>query len=99
MKNMIRPFSRRQFVASTAALAASTLIPRRLFAASASTNQRVLIRTVPEVGVVRPEFHGHFVEHLGSCVYPGLLVGKNSPLPNVDGYRKRAVEYLKDFDD
>jgi alpha-L-arabinofuranosidase len=40
-------------------------------------------------------FHGHFIEHLGSCVYGGLWVGKNSHIPNPNGYRKQAVEYLQ----
>ena len=43
-----------------------------------------------EIGVIRPELHSHFAEHLGSCVYGGFWVGKNSRIPNVDGYRKRC---------
>jgi alpha-N-arabinofuranosidase len=39
--------------------------------------------------------HGSFAEHLGSCVYGGLWVGKNSSIPNTNGYRTQAVEYLK----
>ena len=49
------------------------------------------------IGVVRPEFHGQFAEHLGSCVYGGIWVGKDSPIPNINGYRKQTVEYLKDL--
>ena len=45
--------------------------------------------------MVRPELHGHFAEHLGSCVYGGLWVGKNSKIPNINGHRKQAVDYLK----
>jgi alpha-N-arabinofuranosidase len=48
-----------------------------------------------EIGKIRPELHGHFAEHLGSCIYGGLWVGKNSPIPNVDGYRRTAIDYLK----
>ena len=48
-----------------------------------------------EVGLIRPELHGQFAEHLGTCIYGGLWVGKDSPVPNIDGYRKQAVEYLK----
>ena len=50
-----------------------------------------------EIGTVRPELHSHFAEHLGSCVYGGLWVGKNSRIPNVNGYRKAAVDYLKEL--
>src|SRR5260370_30531164 len=94
---MNRPLSRRHFVVGTAALTASALVPKSLRAASSSATARVVVRTVSEIGVVRPEFPGHFAEHLGSCVYGGLWVGKNSQIPNIDGYRKQAVEYLKEL--
>jgi alpha-L-arabinofuranosidase len=48
-----------------------------------------------EIGRINPELHGHFAEHLGSCTYGGLWVGRNSKVPNIDGYRKQAVEWLK----
>src|SRR5207245_6547623 len=75
--------SRRQFVGSAAALSISTIAPRRLLAASSSA-QQVVVRPEAEIGLIRPEFHGHFAEHLGSCVYGGLWVGKKSPVPNID---------------
>jgi alpha-N-arabinofuranosidase len=93
---MSSQLSRRQFVGNTAALSLSAIIPRGLLAASSAT-QRIIVRTDAEIGVVRPEFHSHFAEHLGSCVYGGLWVGKKSPIPNIDGYRKQAIEYLKEL--
>ena len=48
-----------------------------------------------EIGVIRPELHGHFAEHLGTCIYGGLWVGKNSSIPNINGHRKQAVEWLR----
>ena len=60
-----------------------------------SLEQRVKVSPDVEIGTIRPELHGHFAEHLGSCVYGGLWVGKNSKIPHIDGYRKQAVEYLK----
>ena len=93
---MIPQLSRRQFVGSSAALSLSALIPRGLFAAS-SAAQKIVVRADAEIGVVRPEFHSHFAEHLGTCVYGGLWVGKKSPVPNIDGYRKQAVDYLREL--
>jgi alpha-N-arabinofuranosidase len=90
---MPNDFTRRSFV-RTAAL--TSILPSGLFADTAAP-QRVVIRTDEEIGVVRPEFHGHFAEHLGSCVYGGLWVGLNSSVPNINGYRKAAVEYLKEL--
>ncbi|WP_454715576.1 alpha-N-arabinofuranosidase [Caulobacter segnis] len=38
---------------------------------------------------------GQFAEHLGSGVYGGVWVGKDSPIPNTRGIRKDVVEALK----
>ncbi|MBR4458024.1 MAG: alpha-N-arabinofuranosidase [Clostridia bacterium] len=39
--------------------------------------------------------YGHFSEHLGRCIYGGLFVGKDSPIPNVNGMRSDVVDALK----
>jgi alpha-N-arabinofuranosidase len=39
--------------------------------------------------------YGHFAEHLGRCIYEGIWVGENSPIPNVRGIRKDVVAALK----
>jgi alpha-N-arabinofuranosidase len=44
---------------------------------------------------INKEIYGQFAEHLGSCIYGGLWVGKNSPIPNINGYRKDVFEALK----
>ncbi len=62
-----------------------------------ATAQKVSVLADEEIGTVRPEFHSHFAEHLGSCVYGGLWVGRKSPVPNIDGYRKDAVIYLREL--
>ena len=59
--------------------------------------RRIAVHTGAPIGTIRPELHGHFAEHLGSCTYEGLWVGKNSPVPNINGYRKDAVEYLREL--
>ena len=47
-------------------------------------------------GVTIPaEIYGQFSEHLGRCIYGGLWVGKDSSVPNVDGYRKDVFDALK----
>ncbi len=38
--------------------------------------------------------YGHFVEHLGRCIYDGLWVGPESKIPNVRGIRTDIVEAL-----
>jgi len=39
--------------------------------------------------------YGHFAEHLGRCIYEGIWVGEDSPIPNVRGIRKDVVKALK----
>lgn len=39
--------------------------------------------------------YGHFAEHLGRCVYEGLWVGEESPIPNTRGFRDDVVAAFK----
>lgn len=39
--------------------------------------------------------YGHFAEHLGRCIYDGLWVGPNSPIPNTRGIRNDVIEALR----
>ena len=41
--------------------------------------------------------YGHFSEHLGRCIYEGLYVGEDSPIPNKNGMRTDVVEALKNI--
>ncbi len=38
---------------------------------------------------------GQFAEHLGRCVYEGIWVGEDSPIPNVRGIRQDVVAALR----
>jgi len=87
------PVSRRRFLADGSVASLLAFFPHGVFADSSKT-QRFVVRADAEIGLVRPEFHGHFAEHLGSCIYGGLWVGRN---PNIKGHRKLAVEYLKEL--
>ena len=88
--------TRRQLIQTTAAASLAALLPRSVFSAPAA-NKKAVVHADQEIGVVRPELHSNFAEHLGSCSYGGIWVGKNSPVPNIDGYRRAAVEYLKEL--
>lgn len=46
-------------------------------------------------GTISRNIYGHFSEHLGRCIYQGLFVGKDSPIPNVNGMRTDVVQALK----
>lgn len=44
---------------------------------------------------INKNIYGHFSEHLGRCIYDGVWVGENSPIPNVNGVRKDVIDALK----
>jgi len=46
---------------------------------------------------INKNIYGHFSEHLGRCIYEGLYVGENSPIPNINGMRTDVVNALKDI--
>lgn len=46
---------------------------------------------------INKEIYGQFAEHLGTCIYGGLWVGENSPIPNTKGYRNDVFQALKDL--
>ena len=50
-----------------------------------------------KISKINKEIYGHFAEHLGRCVYGGIYVGKDSKIPNINGYRKDVVEALKEL--
>jgi alpha-N-arabinofuranosidase len=93
---MTNGFTRRQFARAGAAASLAAILPRGVFALP-TANHKAIIRADDTIGLVRPEFHSHFSEHLGSCVYGGLWVGPKSPIENVEGFRKAAVDYLKEL--
>lgn len=66
-----------------------------------STNaQDVQLTLHPEKAenVIPKEIYGQFAEHLGRCIYGGIWVGKDSEIPNIEGYRKDVFEALKDLE-
>lgn len=48
-------------------------------------------------GKINKNIYGHFAEHLGRCVYEGLWVGMESPIPNTDGLRNDVIQALREI--
>lgn len=57
----------------------------------------MLINTKDVLGHINPEVYGHFSEHLGRCIYEGIYVGEDSPIPNVEGMRKDIIDAFKNI--
>ena len=51
--------------------------------------------TAQDQPVIPAEIYGQFSEHLGKCIYEGIWVGKDSSIPNIDGYRTDVLDALK----
>lgn len=58
-------------------------------------NSYITINTNSKKSYIEPDIYGHFSEHLGRCIYGGLWVGKDSTIPNIEGYRLDVIEALK----
>lgn len=58
-------------------------------------SERITIYADRIRGIIAPEVYGHFIEHLGRCIYDGIWVGKDSKIPNVEGIRKEAIEVFR----
>lgn len=48
-----------------------------------------------KIGIIAPEIYGHFSEQIGGVFYDGLWVGKDSKIPNIQGFRKDLIEKLR----
>ncbi|MCU9612622.1 alpha-N-arabinofuranosidase [Caldibacillus lycopersici] len=45
--------------------------------------------------IISKYIYGQFAEHLGRCIYEGIWVGEDSPIPNEKGIRLDVLEALK----
>jgi alpha-N-arabinofuranosidase len=78
------------------------LLLNTCFIASAQTinspavNQLVVIAN-HSGPVISKDIYGHFSEHLGTCIYGGIWVGKDSKIPNTDGIRNDVLDALKEI--
>ena len=47
--------------------------------------------------VINRHLYGQFAEHLGHCIYGGIWVGPDSPIPNTRGIRNDVVAALREL--
>ena len=56
---------------------------------------RITLNPADTIATINPNIYGHFAEHLGRCIYDGIWVGEDSPIPNIDGFRTDIIEALR----
>jgi alpha-N-arabinofuranosidase len=60
-----------------------------------AAESRIEVLLDEPLGVISPNIYGHFAENLGGVIYDGIWVGKQSPVPNVDGIRKELIDQMR----
>jgi alpha-L-arabinofuranosidase len=80
---------------SVTALAAIALGCGAALAQDVAPAARVVIHADKGTNTISRNIYGHFSEHLGRCIYEGIWVGEDSPIPNTRGIRIDVVAALK----
>jgi alpha-L-arabinofuranosidase len=62
-----------------------------------SQSNRIILAADNPGPVISKDIYGQFSEHLGACIYGGLWVGKDSPIPNTNGIRTDVLNALKEI--
>lgn len=63
--------------------------------ATAPAKNTLVIHADQGNNTISRNIYGQFSEHLGHCIYDGVWVGEESPIPNTRGIRNDVVEALK----
>ncbi len=71
------------------------LLGASLWTAVAAQTASLVVHADKGQHQISRHIYGHFAEHLGRCIYEGIWVGEDSPIPNVRGIRTDVVEALK----
>ncbi|MCL6459154.1 MAG: alpha-N-arabinofuranosidase [Gorillibacterium sp.] len=58
---------------------------------------KLIINADTTRGTIDRNIYGHFAEHLGRCIYEGIWVGEDSPIPNTEGMRNDVIDALKNL--
>jgi len=64
--------------------------------AAAPVNQLTIVAN-HQGPVISKDIYGHFSEHLGTCIYGGIWVGKDSKIPNTYGIRLDVLSALREI--
>jgi alpha-N-arabinofuranosidase len=60
-----------------------------------SSGNHLVIHADQGESVISRDIYGQFSEHLGRCIYEGIWVGPDSPIPNTRGMRNDVIAALK----
>ncbi|HEX9653518.1 MAG TPA: alpha-N-arabinofuranosidase [bacterium] len=62
-----------------------------------TTTNKLVVNADLGKQTINRHIYGHFAEHLGRCIYEGIWVGEDSPIPNTRGIRNDVVAALRNI--
>ena len=65
--------------------------------AAAAESASIVLKADQPGPVIDRHIYGQFAEHLGHCIYGGIWVGPDSPIPNTRGIRNDVVAALREL--
>ncbi len=68
-----------------------------LFTLAHAQENKIVLKPQEAKDTISRHIYGHFAEHLGRCIYDGIWVGEDSPIPNTRGIRNDVVEALREI--
>jgi alpha-N-arabinofuranosidase len=79
-------------------VAVAACLPAAFAQGAAPAENAALVLKADQSGpVINRHLYGQFSEHLGHCIYGGIWVGENSPIPNTRGIRNDVVAALREL--
>lgn len=76
---------------------AAALLAGASSAVFASGTVTIELQPSADAPTINKEIYGQFAEHLGTCIYGGIWVGEESPIPNTRGYRNDVLEAFRNL--
>jgi alpha-N-arabinofuranosidase len=80
---------------NTLRLAVLPLLLSTLCVSAAGSTTKLVLHADQARETINKNIYGQFSEHLGHCIYEGIWVGEDSPIPNTRGIRSDVVAALK----
>ena len=86
------------FLAALVVFAVSAIWCRDMALAQTPISANLVVHVDQPGSTINRNIYGQFAEHLGRCIYEGIWVGQDSPIPNTRGIRNDVVAALKNLD-
>ena len=83
------------FIAMAVASSGAPARAQNVSTNATSANANRIVLSTQGTNIINRNIYGHFAEHLGRCIYEGIWVGPDSPIPNTRGIRNDVANALR----